>query len=468
MKRNDQFVLEKIEDSIYLLPIGQMIADLNKGIRVNETCQFIWEQLERDISFDELMDKCASHFGAEDEDVECLRKDIEDMIVSLKARGMLEGSRNIFRCGCSLCRNGNPVLAPRFEQYACVSQNAKDTKDREIDTGHYKYVIGGLPVDIYGDDRYLYSSFADFKAESIYINGSEPVDPNADGYESNLAMKVYIIDTTKLTGLDELTDSYFDLEAEKVDLDNNIVSDLNNYADAEAGIPENKKTVLIHHNELTVLEYPTKYILFFHELSGVEELHMSKDGTYAHFFCDKPSDEVRFNLFHAIRMAFLVFALNRGKVMLHSCSILFNDRVWAFSGPSGTGKSTHCEIWKRLFDTPIVNGDLNLLGLEDGIPYVYGTPWCGSSQIYENKKRKLGGIILLKQAFDNRLEELSAEKKVLYVQQRLITSVWDKDSLEKTLRLVSEIVKNIYVKRLYCNKEDEAGYLIHDDIIKSL
>ena len=42
MKRNDQFVLEKIEDSIYLLPIGQMIADLNKGIRVNETCQFIY------------------------------------------------------------------------------------------------------------------------------------------------------------------------------------------------------------------------------------------------------------------------------------------------------------------------------------------------------------------------------------------------------------------------------------------
>ena len=57
---------------------------------------------------------------------------------------------------------------------------------------------------------------------------------------------------------------------------------------------------------------------------------------------------------------------------------------------------------------------------------------------------------------------------MLFVQQRLITSIWDKDSMEKTLGLVSEIIKNIYVKRLYCNREDEAGYLIHDDIMKSL
>ena len=469
MKRNDQFVLEKIEDSIYLLPIGQMIADLNKGIRVNETCQFIWEQLEKDISFDDLIDICIKHFGAEGEGAERISKDIGDLITSLKVRGMLEGSRNIFRCACSLCRNGAPVLSSRFEQYAYFCPNAKAVKVREIETGYGKYVIGGLPVDIYGDDRYLYDSFEDFKTDILYLNESETESGDfiADGCDNDTVMSIFITDISKLSDKVELTDNYFDLE-EKIGFSDNTESDFLPGISKDTDISESERKVVIHHNELTVLEYPTKYVLFFHELSGVEELHMSKDGTYAHFFCDKPSDEVRFNLFHAIRMAFLVFALNRGKVMLHSCSILFNGRVWAFSGPSGTGKSTHCEIWKKLFETPIVNGDLNLIGLENDIPYVYGTPWCGSSGIYDNKKRRLGGIILLKQAIDNRLENLNTEKKVLFVQQRLITSIWDKDSMEKTLGLVSEIIKNIYVKRLYCNREDEAGYLIHDDIMKSL
>ena len=63
MKRNDQFVIEKIENSIYLLPVGQLIADLNKGIKINETCEFVWNQLAEEISFEELIEKCIVRFA---------------------------------------------------------------------------------------------------------------------------------------------------------------------------------------------------------------------------------------------------------------------------------------------------------------------------------------------------------------------------------------------------------------------
>ena len=441
MKRNEKFVVERINDSIYLLPVGQMIAEYNKGIKINETCEFIWKQLEHDVSFEELIDKCAQYFDAKEDDMESLRTDIEALIKSLRDRGMLEGSRNIFKCNCSLCRNGAPVLSPRYE-------SIKDEKSLNLIVG--RYLIGGLPIEYYGDKEYLYESFEDFKVDTHFPE---------EKFKTTSIMKIQVSDITTLPLSIKNNDEYIDADDDEISVEN-----------TETELGQNCKetaTVLIHHNELTVLDYSEEYVLFFHLLEGLDELHLSKDGSYAHFYCKKPSDEVRFNLFHAIRIAFLIFALKNRKVMLHSCSLLFNDRVWAFSAPSGTGKSTHCEIWKKLFDTPVVNGDLNLIGIENGIPYVYGTPWCGTSGVFENKRRILGGIILLKQASINRIEELGEENKILYVQQRLITSVWDKTMLEKTLEIVSEIVNKIYVKRLYCNMEDDAGYLIHDDIMKS-
>lgn len=59
------------------------------------------------------------------------------------------------------------------------------------------------------------------------------------------------------------------------------------------------------------------------------------------------------------------------------------------------GKSTHTALWHELFGTPYLNGDLNLLGFEDGHITVYGIPWCGTSEIFTTEQYELGGIVLL-------------------------------------------------------------------------
>lgn len=45
--------------------------------------------------------------------------------------------------------------------------------------------------------------------------------------------------------------------------------------------------------------------------------------------------------------------------------------------------------------TPLLNGDLNLIGEENGQFFVYGIPWCGTSGICTTEKQRLGGIVLL-------------------------------------------------------------------------
>jgi len=61
---------------------------------------------------------------------------------------------------------------------------------------------------------------------------------------------------------------------------------------------------------------------------------------------------------------------------------------------------------------------------------------------------------------------LTKEETILHVEQRLITSVWDEDGLDRLLKVVTELVSGIYVRRLYCTMDDEAAIVIHDDIEK--
>lgn len=76
------------------------------------------------------------------------------------------------------------------------------------------------------------------------------------------------------------------------------------------------------------------------------------------------------------------------------------------------GKSTHTALWHELFDTPYLNGDLNLLGLHKDHIIAYGIPWCGTSGIFTAEAYELGGIILLGRDLQtDYLEELNPSEK---------------------------------------------------------
>ena len=98
------------------------------------------------------------------------------------------------------------------------------------------------------------------------------------------------------------------------------------------------------------------------------------------------------------------------------------------------GKSTHTALWHELFGTPYLNGDLNLLGFEDGHIIVYGIPWCGTSEIFTTEQYELGGIVLLgRDSQTDRLEKLPPSEKILRVMQRMISPAWKEIQLTRNL-----------------------------------
>lgn len=94
---------------------------------------------------------------------------------------------------------------------------------------------------------------------------------------------------------------------------------------------------------------------------------------------------------------------------------------FSFPAVPEPGKSTHSALWHDLYQTPLLNGDLNLLGIRNSIPYAYGLPWCGTSGICTPKDYPLGGIIFLKQAAIDQVQSLQPDEKVLHILQRMIS-----------------------------------------------
>lgn len=88
-------------------------------------------------------------------------------------------------------------------------------------------------------------------------------------------------------------------------------------------------------------------------------------------------------------------------ITLHSSLININNSAVHFCAPSGTGKSTQAELWRKYRSAKIVNGDkAALIFTPDGV--LSGSlPFCGTSGICENYYINTRAVVFLSQGDKN-------------------------------------------------------------------
>lgn len=216
--------------------------------------------------------------------------------------------------------------------------------------------------------------------------------------------------------------------------------------------------LLLRNQSLTVVESEQHFVLLFPQFKQIREAHVDKDGKRVIIYCmPELTEEATEEISYVIRIAFLYFAQMEHMMAVHSASILYRDKAWLFSAPSGTGKTTHTKIWQEVYGAPVINGDLNLIALENGIAMVHGIPWCGTSGIYSKQSYPLGGIVFLSQGVDNEIIELSEEQKLLRLLHRCISPGWKEEMQERNYSIVEELSDKILFCQLTCNREKEAA-----------
>ena len=86
MIRNNQFIKRKIGTQFVIVAVGEATKRFNGMISINETGSFIWDQLERDMTMDELAAAMAAEYEVE---AETARADAAQFLKTLKEVGAL-------------------------------------------------------------------------------------------------------------------------------------------------------------------------------------------------------------------------------------------------------------------------------------------------------------------------------------------------------------------------------------------
>ena len=156
-------------------------------------------------------------------------------------------------------------------------------------------------------------------------------------------------------------------------------------------------------------------------------------------------------------------------IMLHASAVAVDGKAYLFSGPSGTGKSTHTRLWQQLFGekAQVFNDDKPALRRMDGKWYAYGTPWCGKDGINLNMCVPLAGICFLKQAKENSIVRLSKKEALYRVFSQTLHRFHKEENLDMMLSHVDKLVREVPVFELHNLPEPAAAQLSYETMFRA-
>ncbi len=162
--------------------------------------------------------------------------------------------------------------------------------------------------------------------------------------------------------------------------------------------------------------------------------------------------------------------LRFGCCIIHSVAFLWKGRAWLLAAPSGTGKSTQFFNWRRLFPGEIIMicGDHPVLEQrEDGSVWVHPTHWNGKESIGSRAFAPLGGIIVLEQARENRMERLSAHEALVPVLNQFCAAPDTEEEIRTIFGMLDHMLGEHPVWKLSNRGDDASTLLLRETIAKA-
>lgn len=170
------------------------------------------------------------------------------------------------------------------------------------------------------------------------------------------------------------------------------------------------------------------------------------------------------NGFAFLMQIFYTHAVQRHMLQFHSSLISHQNSGVMFLGPSGIGKTTQAELWNQYRDSLIINGDIVFVQETEKEILGWGTPWHGSSPYCENTSVPLRAMVVLKQAKENSIRELTGFEKVSEVSNHVFYPQWLENGMELCLETLDHLLTAIPVYELSCRPDEDAVRLTEETI----
>lgn len=146
----------------------------------------------------------------------------------------------------------------------------------------------------------------------------------------------------------------------------------------------------------------------------------------------------------------------------HSSSLMLDGEGYVFTAASGTGKSTHAALWRKLFKDRVVmvNDDKPIIRKKDGVFYVYGMPWMGKSNIGNNIKAPVKAVYILQRGEKNGAVRVKPGEVFKNLLEATVVPA-DRKNMEKLLKLFDEFFSSVSLFLLTCNTDIEAAQVAY-------
>lgn len=174
-----------------------------------------------------------------------------------------------------------------------------------------------------------------------------------------------------------------------------------------------------------------------------------------------------FGLNNAIMIAFAFSGAQKDLLLIHASVTMKDGKGYLFLGKSGTGKSTHSQLWlKHIPGTELLNDDNPAVRLINDEVIVYGTPWSGKTPCYKNKQVPIGAFVKLEQYPENIIRREPPLKAFATLLTSTSSMLWDKPLYEKICNTVSAIAMRAPLFHLRCKPDKEAARLSFTNVTK--
>lgn len=145
-----------------------------------------------------------------------------------------------------------------------------------------------------------------------------------------------------------------------------------------------------------------------------------------------------------------------GALLLHASCVDIDGEGMVFTGASGIGKTTQASLWGEHLGAQIINGDKIFIREMNGEFCACGLPWKGSSEYCLNKTTKLKGVVVLRQAQENKITRLDAVQALELFMPHVFMPHWDKECLGFVLGIFDRLIENVPILLLECRPDEDA------------
>lgn len=149
-----------------------------------------------------------------------------------------------------------------------------------------------------------------------------------------------------------------------------------------------------------------------------------------------------------VRIALECRMARMGFVSLHSAAVEVQDGAYAFSGPSGVGKSTRASAWIEAFGTKLINGDRPLIDVRK--QELFGVPWDGKEKCYRNVHYPLKAICEVRRSNTNYIRRMSFDQKRKLLIRQCFIPMWDTETAAIQMINIAKLAANAEIVRAFC------------------